>query len=87
MKVNKNTSVLTKKNINLTAQISDVLCPINKKNSWKSKTNKLIKTINNKTMNPHPNIMTQDDIDRLFKNHCKEKQNKENRCMQTKVST
>ena len=73
MKTSKNSSALAKKNMNLTAQISDVLRPINKKNSWKSKTNKLIKTANNKTLNHHPNVMTEDDIDRLFKNNSKDK--------------
>lgn len=73
MKTSKNSSALAKKNMNLTAQISDVLRPINKKNSWKSKTNKLIKTTNNKTLNHHPNVMTEDDIDRLFKNNSKDK--------------
>lgn len=65
MKNNNNSgSVALKKSLNFTAQVADVIMSINKKGSWKEKTNKLIKTMNNKPNTS--NIMTEDDIDRLF---------------------
>lgn len=60
-----------KKNMNLTAQVSDVLRAFNKQPSWKSKTNKLTRTTGGKTITQPTNIMTEDDIDRLFKNNSK----------------
>lgn len=72
---NKNASGAIKKTMNLTAQVSDVIKPSNKKTTWKNKTNKMTKTITGKTMASKPNPMTEEDIDRLFKNNskCKEK--------------
>jgi hypothetical protein len=55
----------------------------NKKGSWKSKTNKLVKTLNNQGCNPHSNIMTEDDIDKLFG----KPKVTESALAQTKVST
>lgn len=65
MKNNNNSGTVgLKKSLNFTAQVADVILSINKKCSWKEKTNKLIKTMNNKANNS--NLMTQDDIDKLF---------------------
>lgn len=62
---NNSGSLAVKRNLNFTAQVADVIMSINKKGGWKDKTgNKLIKTMNNHPNNS--NIMTEDDIDRLF---------------------
>lgn len=85
MKNNNNSgSVGIKKSLNLTAQVSDVIMSYNKKNTWKSTTNKLIKTLTNQIHNPHSNIMTEDDIDKLF-GRCSA--GLENAMAPTKVST
>lgn len=81
---NKNLNTLVKNNLTLTAQVADALKSINKKSGWKNKTNKMTKTLTGKTMNSKPNAMTEDDIDRLFKNNSKEKIKD---IVQTKVST
>lgn len=69
----KNNSTITKKALNLTAQVSDAIKSLNKKSAIKNTTGKLARTTNGRTLNPKPNIMTEDDIDKLFKNHSKEK--------------
>lgn len=67
MKNNNNSgSVGLKKSLNLTTQVADAIMSYNKKSAWKSRTNKLIKTLTNQPINPNSNIMTEDDIDRLF---------------------
>lgn len=67
MKNNNNSgSVGIKKSLNLTAQVSDAIMSYNKKGGWKSRTSKLIKTLTNQHQNPNSNIMTEDDIDKLF---------------------
>ena len=76
--------ISTKKTMNQTAQVSGAIKSVNKKKSWKNKTNKLTKTTKTNNTNHQPNIMTEDDIDRLFKKNSKDK---DSNCMQTKVST
>lgn len=44
----------------------------------------MTKTLTGKTLTSKPNMMTQDDIEKLFKNHSKEKQST---LVPTKVST
>lgn len=62
---NNSGSLAVKKNLNFTAQVADVIMSITKKSAWKDKTGtKLIKTLNNQPN--HSNIMTEDDIDKLF---------------------
>lgn len=80
----KNKSGLVKKNMNITAHVAEAIKGLNKKTNWKSKTSKLTKTLTSKTLNAKPNIMTEDDIDNLFRRNSKEKE-----CAQvpTKLST
>jgi hypothetical protein len=61
---NNSGPVVGKKSLNFTAQVADVIMSINKKSAWKGKTNKLTKTLNNHGNNS--NIMTEDDIDKMF---------------------
>lgn len=56
-----------KKKLNLTAQVSDDIISINKLGSFKNRTNKLIKTLTYHPNNKSSNIMTEDDIEKLFK--------------------
>ena len=65
---NKNASEVVKKTLNLTAQLSDAVKHSSKRANWKNQTNK----------------MTEDDIDKLFGNHSKEKEKEPG---PTKVST
>lgn len=69
----KNKSEAVKKNMNITAHVAEALKGINKKSNWKSKTSKMTKTLTGKTLNSKPNVMTEDDIEKLFGNHLKEK--------------
>lgn len=78
---NNSGSIALKKSLNFTAQVADVIMSINKKSTWKGKTNKLTKTLNNNTNKS--NIMTEDDIDKLF-GRCS---TKEKVTAPTKVST
>ena len=80
----KNLQLNHKNNLTLTTQVADALKSINKKATWKNKTNKLTKTLVGKTLNSKPNPMTEEDIDMLFNNHSKEKGKEVAR---TKVST
>ena len=61
---------------NLTGDVSNILRAINSNGLWKNSTAKLNKTINNKqntmTKTNKKNIMTEEDIDKLF-NHSKSK--------------
>lgn len=59
MKLTHKNSNITKRNLNLTAQVSDVIKAINKKPVYKNATGKLTRTINTKTLNPQPNVMTE----------------------------
>lgn len=81
---NNSGSVKIKKSLNLTAQVTNAIMSYNRKSAWKSRTNKLIKTLTNQAHNPHSNIMTEDDIDKLF-GRCNT--GMENALAPTKVST
>lgn len=69
----RNVETLRKKNMNLTAQISDVLRSYQKQQTWKSKTNKMTETVGCQNICQDSNPMTEDDIDVLFKNANKSK--------------
>lgn len=81
---NKNASEVVKKTLNLTAQLSDAVKHSSKRANWKNQTNKMTKTLAGKTLTSKPNVMTEDDIDKLFGNHSKEKEKEPG---PTKVST
>ena len=67
MKNNSNGGCLgPRKGLNLTAQVNEAIMSYNNKAVWKSKTNKLIKTLTNQGINSNSNVMTEDDIDKLF---------------------
>jgi hypothetical protein len=53
---NNSGSIAVKKSLNFTAQVADAIMLVNKKSTWKGKTNKLIKTLNNNANNS--NVMT-----------------------------
>jgi len=55
-----------RKALNLTAQVNEAIMSYNNKAVWKSKTSNLIKTLTNQVKNSNSNVMTEDDIDRLF---------------------
>lgn len=59
MKLTHKNSTITKKNMNLTAKVSDVIKVLNKKTTSKYTTAKLTRTANGKTLNAPPNIMTE----------------------------
>jgi hypothetical protein len=80
----KNKSGLVKKNMNITAHVAEAIKGLSKKTNWKSKTSKLTKTLTGKTLNAKPNVMTEDDIDNLFRKNSKEKESAQ---VPTKVST
>jgi hypothetical protein len=69
----RNKSGLMKKNMNITHYVAEAFKNMKKKTNWKSKTSKWTKTLTGKTLNSKPIGMTEDDIDKLFKNHSKEK--------------
>lgn len=54
-------------NLQLSAQVKDVLSSYHRKGTWKSKTGKMTKTLTGETLDK-PNAMTEDDIDKLFQN-------------------
>ena len=56
-----------KKKLNLTTQFNDDIISINKLGSLKGRTNKLIKTLTYNPNNQNSNLMTEDDIEKLFK--------------------
>lgn len=62
-----------KKNLILTANVAEVLKKEGKKTIWKNKTSKLVKTIIGKTLAEKPNLMTEDDIEKLFNDPFKSK--------------
>lgn len=55
-----------RKGLNLTAQVNAQISSQNNKTVWKSRTNNLIKTLINQGIDSKSNVMTEDDIDRLF---------------------
>lgn len=57
--------------MNITTNFGEAIKAHNKKSNWKSKTTKMTKTLTGKTLTSKPNIMTEDDIEKLFKNHSK----------------
>ena len=59
-----------------TAELSGALQEVNENAAWKNKSSKLVKTkiINMKHENKYSNIMTEEDLDRLF-HKSKEKEN------------
>lgn len=61
MKSTHKNSSLHKKTLNLTAQVTDSIRAINKNKKTVSKnaTAKLTRTMKERTLNPHPNIMTE----------------------------
>lgn len=73
-----------KKNMNITANVAEALKKYNKKTQWKNKTAKLISTLTAKTITSKPNVMTEEDIEKLFSNHTKDKLSE---VPPTKVST
>ena len=68
MKNNSKTGCqVPRKGFNLTAQVNEaILSYNNNKAVWKCRTSKLIKTLTNQGINSNSNVMTEDDIDRLF---------------------
>jgi hypothetical protein len=69
----RNKSGLMKKNMNITDHVAEAFKNMKKKPNWKSKTSKWTKTLIGKTLNSKKIGMTEDDIDKLFKQHSKEK--------------
>jgi len=63
---NNGTHFGKRKGLNLTAQVNDAIISHNNKTGWKSRTNNLIKTLINQGIDSKSNIMTEDDINRLF---------------------
>lgn len=57
--------------MNITTNFGEAIKAHNKKSNWKSKTTNMTKTLTGKTLTSKPNIMTEDDIEKLFKNHSK----------------
>ena len=69
----KNKTIHCKKNLIVTANVADALKKYGKKTIWKNKTSKLARTITGKTLNDKPNLMTEDDIEKLFNDPLKSK--------------
>lgn len=61
----KNKAGIQYSHLHLSAQVKDVLAAYHKKGTWKSKTGKMTRTLTGETMGK-ANVMTEDDIDRLF---------------------
>lgn len=62
----KHKTTTCKKNMNITANVGEVIKKNHKKTPWKNKTSKLTKTLTGKTLAEKPNVMTEEDIERLF---------------------
>ena len=67
----KNLNHINQNNLALTAQVADALKSIHKKNTWKNNSLKITSTLPPKTLQRHPNPMTEQDIDLLFKDNSK----------------